>query len=318
MNKVINGDCKDVLKTLGSDSVDCIVTSPPYYQLRDYGVDGQIGLENTVDEYIQNLIEVFRECKRILKSHGSLWIVISDTYNGDKKGITDRLSSELKDSKISKSIGRYRRKTLLAVPSRLEIAMIDDGWILRNEIIWHKPNMMPQSVKDRFSVDFEKILFFTKSEQYYFNQQKEQMITTNIHHLEKGTNTIRKLNRNPDIHPRGSMGVIGGGNSGRRKQDDQTTYPTDGMRNKRCVWKVPTVPSNISHYAMFPKSLIRPIIKAACQKSGLVMDPFCGAGTTGIVAKEEGCNFLGIELNPEYSAIASKRIEDTLVQEKLF
>ena len=242
---IISGDALKVLKTIESNSVDCIITSPPYYQLRDYGVKGQIGLESTVSRYITKLRKVFQECYRVLKNDGTLWIVIGDTYNGDKKGITDRKGQYIGKSSINKTSGRWRRKTLLMVPSRLAIAMIDDGWILRNEIIWHKPNVMPQSMKDRFTIDFEKVLFFTKSEKYYFKQQKEPMKTLDfssprgsegaLYQLNKGLRIAREHNRTVSAKKQDNVG-----NQQYTGFNDRYEVPKDAMRNKRSVWEIPT------------------------------------------------------------------------------
>lgn len=326
--EILTGDSREVLKTLPSESVDCIVTSPPYYQLRDYGVDRQIGLEDSVAEYIANLMIVFTECHRILKKTGTLWIVIADTYNGDKKGITDRLQAEISESRINKTRGRLPRKTLLAIPARLQIAMIDPGWVNRNRNIWWKRNCMTNSAKDKFTPDYEDIQFFTRSERYKFNQLKEPMVTKSKYQAAKGVLLARERDRNDDIRPRGSIGTLGKQNSGRREQDEvgrkdyegfnaRYTYPADGMRNMRCVWDIPTESSPLKHYAMFPRELARRMVLAGSMAGGVVLDPFCGAGTTGIVAKQEGRDFIGIELNPEYAAMAERRIKKTVQQLKL-
>ena len=320
---IINADALEGLKTIESNTVDCIITSPPYYQLRDYGVNGQIGLEDTVDEYIHKLCLVFRECYRVLKPDGTLWIVIGDTYNGDKKGITDRNSQYLGKQAINKSRGRFKRKTLLMVPSRLAIAMIDDGWILRNEIIWHKPNVMPQSVKDRFTIDFEKILFFTKSEKYYFKQQKEPMKTLDfasprgskaaLYQLNKGLRIAKEYNRTVSAKKQDNHG-----NQTYVGFNDRYEAPKDAMRNKRSVWNIPTSSSGLKHYAMFPLSLVEQMIDAGCRTDGVVLDPFCGSGTTLRVAKYKGHPYIGIDINPEYVKMAEERLSNTPIQGSLF
>jgi DNA modification methylase len=238
MDSILCGNSLDVLKTLESNSVDCIITSPPYYQLRKYGDSNEeIGQEDTPLEFIQNLKLIFDQCYRVLKDDGTMFINISDTYVGT--GV--------------KNPNTIKTKSLMGIPSRLEIALIDSGWILRNEIIWHKPNAMPQSVKDRFTVDFEKIFFFTKTGKYHFKQIKELMKTQDL------------------SQPRGSDGVVGQKNSGRRKQDElgKGTYtgfnqrytPTqDGMRNKRTVWSISTEASSLEHFAMYPKELVETML----------------------------------------------------------
>lgn len=304
VNTIINDDVINGLRSLDDNSVDCIITSPPYYQLRNYGVEGQLGLEDTVDEFISKLRKVFLECHRVLKKDGTLWIVIGDSYNGDKKAITDKKLQYIDNKVIHKGLGRYKRKTLLMIPSRLAIAMIDDGWILRNELIWHKPNVMPQSIKDRFTIDFEKILFFTKSEKYYFKQQKEPMVTKNKNEAENGIYIARERNRRLgkeviEAKRKTNLSDVTG-NSTINKYD----MPTDGMRNKRSVWNIPTSKSNINHFAMFPEKLVTHMIDAGCKPGGVVLDPFCGSGTTLKVAKQKGYNYIGIDLNAEYVQIA--------------
>jgi len=319
LNKIHLGDSKELLKLVDTESVDCIITSPPYWQLRDYGVDGQIGLESTVDDYICKLMSVFRECHRVLKSSGTLWIVIGDTYNGDKKGITDSKLHYIGETKINKKSGRYRRKTLLMIPSRLAIAMIDEGWILRNELIWHKPNIMPQSIKDRFTVDFEKIFFFTKSEKYYFQQLKEPMITNDMNsprgskgamfQLNKGLRLLRDYNR--------TVSAKNMNNIAENKKID-LAFSEGGMRNKRAVWKISTEKSNVNHYATFPKKLVQNCMDSGCPRQGIVLDPFSGSGTTAMVAKKSNRNFLGIELNQDYFNTSIQRVHSEHVEYSIY
>lgn len=306
LNMIHNFDALSGLKMLDDESVDCIITSPPYYKLRDYHHDNQLGQESTVHEYIDKLVEIFMECHRVLKSDGTLWVNISDTYNGNKKGKTDKkYNYQMKEqsnlNKKKQSTIRY--KSLLGVPSRFEIAMIDSGWVLRNEIIWHKPNAMPSSAIDRFTIDYEKVFLFTKEPSYTFKQLKEPMKTTDT---------------NP---PRGSKGVLGGVNSGLRKQDklDKGTYtgfnnryepPQDLMRNMRSVWSINTEASNIEHFAMYPKELVERCIDAGCKLGGVVLDPFMGSGTTGIVAKMKNRDYIGFEINKDYCAEANARVNN--------
>lgn len=300
INKIYQGNCLDILKTFEDCSVDCIVTSPPYFNLRDYGIEGQIGLEPTFDEYVNNLCDIFDEGLRVLKEDGSCWVVIGDTYNGDKRGKTDdKYSKEtLEDqTKIRKtkqvSIGR---KSLLQIPSRFAIEMCNRGWILRNEVIWHKPNAMPNSVKDRFNVDYEKLFFFTKNPMYYFNQPKEPMKTTDT------------------SSPRGSKGVLGKVNSGRRV-DANGGLDKELTRIKRSVWSISTKPLKEAHFATFPLDLIEIPVVAGCRENGLVLDPFMGAGTTAVSCILNDRNYIGVEINPEYIDIAKARIDKTLVSE---
>lgn len=297
LDTIINSDSLTALKKMPDNSVDCVVTSPPYYGLRDYGVEGQIGLEETLDQYIDNLNNIFNEVKRVLKDSGSCFIVIGDSYGGSRRGYwrgkTDpNRKNNYFANKIVKTYGA-QDKCLCMVPSRLAIKMIESGWILRNEIIWHKPNVLPCSVKDRYTVDFEKILFFVKNKRYYFNQALEPSLT------------------NDNSSPRGSKGVLGNVNSGRRVYNDRLNHSvsvTKEFRNKRCVWNVSTKPFRDAHFATFPLDLIEPILKSGCPSSGVVLDPFIGSGTTAIAALRLGLNYIGIELNHSYVRLAEARI----------
>lgn len=303
------GDSFTELKKIKSETIDCIITSPPYYQLRKYGdSDMEIGQEKTINDYLDNLENIFMECYRVLKNDGSMFINISDTFVGTGVKYS-------KDNKESYSDYRFRtnpkdiqRKSLIGIPERLMIRLIDNGWILRNKIIWHKPNAMPSSVKDRFTVDYEVVYFFVKNQSYYFNQLQEPMKT-------------RDLSR-----PRGSKGVIGSVNSGLRKQDqignkrytgfnDRYEVKTN-LRNRRSVWSIPTTPSNIEHFAMMPKKLVEKLIEAGCRPEGIVLDPFAGAGTTLLVAKEKDRKYLGIELYQKNVEIIKMRLESKNEEKK--
>lgn len=289
--EIFEGDCLEILKTMENESVDCIITSPPYFQLRDYGHVKQIGLEKTVHEYIEKLNTVFKECKRVLKKGGSLWIVIGDTYCGTVAGVKSAKQS-VADFTFRKDDSRFKKKSLYQVPSRLAIAIQDDGWILRNEIIWYKPNAMPQSMKDRFTVDYEKIYFFVKEPKYYFKQQKEPM---------KTKDTSR---------PRGSHGSFTP-NSGRRIENNiMVEKPL--LRNVRTVWEVPTAPNRLKHYAQFPDELVQRMIDAGCPDDGVVLDPFMGSGTTGVVALNMNRKFIGIEISKQYFNLAKQRLEEVI------
>jgi len=299
INQIITGDSYSVLKKLDSKSVDCIITSPPYYQLRDYGHGQQIGLEDTPSQYVNALMMVFNESMRILKTKGTLFVVIADTYSGWKDGITDRLQvNQMRDANHNvKKRPQLPRKCLMGIPERFLIAMLDNGWIYRNEIIWQKPNVIPSSAKDRFTIDFEKIYFFVKSRHYYFKQQKEIRVTKDISRV------------------RGSNGAIGcQKNSGRRSgsgtQSDAYKIPADGLRNMRSVWKISNSRSQYQHYAMFSPKIVERLLDSGCPEDGTVLDPFIGSGTVAVVAKAKKVNYIGIELNPEYVDIANKRLSE--------
>jgi len=304
-NKIYQGDALETLKTFPDKCIDMAITSPPYYGLRDYGVDGQIGLESTFQEYINKLCDIFDEVKRVLKNDGTCWVVIGDSYGGtaDKGNYVDPKNPLGRNAQSESLTKNVTPKCLLQIPSRFAIEMTNRGWILRNELIWHKPNVIPSSVKDRFTVDYEKIFFFSKSKKYYFEQQKEPMKTNDI---------------NP---PRGSKGVIGQLNSGLRKQDlvGRSDYTgKDLNRNMRCVWEINTQPFSGSHFAVFPEKLVETPIKAGCPIGGVVLDIFMGSGTTGVVAKKLGRNYIGIELNEKYVEMAEKRIAKVFYQERMF
>lgn len=294
---IIVGNALEKMKELKDESIDCIITSPPYWALRDYQTQGQIGHETTIKEYIQNLVDIFNEAKRVLKKDGTCWVNISDTYAGDKIGKTDQKIAYIPNQNIKKKVRELPRKSLCNIPARFSIAMQDNGWILRNEIVWYKPNAMPSSVKDRFTVDFEKIYFFTKNTTYYFNQAKEPM------------------QKNYKEVVRGSKGVLGPLNGGRRAKEQQEPKLIEDnlMRNKRCVWTINTHRSPFEHFATFPKELVETIIEAGCKPSGTVLDMFLGSGTTSFVASAMNRAYVGIEINPEYAEIAKKRMENVQI-----
>lgn len=286
LNKVHNMNCIEGIKLLDDESIDMVITSPPYWGLRDYGVDGQIGQEPTFNEFVNNLCDIFDEIHRVLKPSGTCWVNLGDTYggSGDKKGYKDTKNPTGRNGQ-SKSVNRNApQKCLLQIPSRFSIEMIDRGWILRNEIIWHKPNQMPQPVKDRFTADFEKIFFFTKNKKYYFEQQKEKAKYAGDDRGSRGDN--RRGNK---------MNSISG--------------KTGEYKNKRCVWSINTRPFKEAHFAVYPPELIETPIKAGCPEGGIVLDPFMGSGTTGLIAKELNRQYIGFELNAEYCKLANDRIE---------
>lgn len=308
LNKVYNIDALAGLKKLADASIDCIVTSPPYWQLRDYGHDDQIGLEPDFHDYIDKLVEIFMECHRVLKKTGTMFINISDTYNGDKKAFTDQKRKYLDgNAAIHKPMMKtLSRKTLLNIPSRLAIALTESGWTLRNEIIWEKTNAMPESVKDRFTVDYEKIYFFVKSRFYYFEQVKEKMRTVDLNSPRGSVAQIKQLNKGLRLARQYDRSVSS------MKENihpvEELKVQSDYMRNKRCVWSIPTEASSYEHFAMFPYELASTLISAGCPEHGVVLDPFIGSGTTAIVAKHLNRNFIGFEINPKFIEIAKDRI----------
>lgn len=306
VNKIICGQAAQILERLPDESVDCVMTSPPYWALRDYGVKGQLGLEARFQDYIDKLCALFDEVKRILKKDGTCWVNLGDTY-----ATSSRKDRTLKNRQplLSKAAIRalpsrqpttdLHGKCLVQIPSRFALEMTNRGWILRNEIIWHKPNCMPTSAKDRFTVDFEKLLFFVKSRYYYFAQQFEEL------------RDKERLRRNL-INPQSVRKRVYG--DPRIAAINPSTAEASRLRilakgrNKRCVWTIPTMPFRDKHFAVYPPALIETPIRAGCPKGGIVLDPFIGSGTTALVAKKLGRRFIGIDLNPHYVRMANRRL----------
>jgi site-specific DNA-methyltransferase (adenine-specific) len=244
--------------------------------------------------FIANLVSIFNEARRVLKAAGTLWIVIGDTYGEaaekDKKDPKNPRRNIMQDIPSSS----FRKKCLIQIPSRLGIALYEQGWILRNEIIWHKPNAMPHSVKDRFTVDFEKVLFLSKSEKYFFNQPFECLTESSIRRKEYANNNI-SMNRNATVIRPISVKEMG-----------ERFVPSVG-RNMRTVWTIPTKSYRGDHYAVFPEKLVERMILAGCPDDGTILDPFCGSGTTLSVARKLDRNAIGIEINPKYKEQIEKR-----------
>ena len=262
---MLHGDARDLIHQLPDDTFQCVVTSPPYWGVRDYGIDNQIGAEPDLYQYINHLVDVFREVRRVLRPDGTFWLNIGNTYSSGGRKWRDA------DDKNKGRAMSYRpptppglkKKDLIGVAWLLALECQKDGWYLRNDIIWNKPNCQPESVKDRLTVSHEYLFMFSKSERYYFDQDAIKENTTN-------------------------------GN---------------GQKNKRTVWSINTEPCPEAHFAVFPRALVRPCILAGTRKDDMVLDPFYGAGTVGIVTKELGRKCVGIELNDQYLDIADKRTE---------
>jgi DNA modification methylase len=299
--RVLQGDCREVLKRIPDSSVHCAVTSPPYFGLRDYGKDGQIGLESTPDEYVENMVEVFREVRRVLRDDGTLWLNLGDSYNaagrsghgtrqGYKQG-TNRASATATDT-CRPSVDYLKPKDLIGIPWRVAFALQADGWYLRQDIIWHKPNPMPESVTDRCTKAHEYLFLLSKSERYHFDAAaiKERSVTNDPRrpYTSEGAKQL-------DSRREWKSGQ-------KREGEDFST------RNRRSVWTVTTKPFKGAHFATFPPDLIEPCILAGCPRGGTVLDPFGGAGTTGLVAERLGRVSILIELNEGYCQMARDRI----------
>ena len=300
-NKIINGDCIEVLKGIEDRSVNCCVTSPPYWGLRDYGVDGQLGLEDTPDEYVNKLVMVFRELRRILMDDGTLWLNLGDSYAGNCSQSSNNGRAGYgnpREKIVSRLFDGIKSKDLIGIPWRVAFALQADGWYLRQDIIWHKPNPMPESVTDRCTKSHEYIFLLSKSKNYYYDHEaiKEPSQYYGIDNRSDKGNIRYEGKRTEDT-------------TGKNGQDSFVTI--NETRNKRSVWTVTTKPFSEAHFATFPKDLIRPCIRAGCPVNGIVIDPFMGSGTTACVCIEENRNYLGIELNHKYIKIAENRIGST-------
>lgn len=306
INQIINKDALSGLKELPDNCIDCCVTSPPYYGLRDYGVDGQIGLEKTPEEYIEKLVNVFHEVKRVLKKDGTLWINIGDSYAGSMKGAAQSPDNAInyKQGTNRGTLGKgtlfhqctgCKPKDLIGIPWMLAFALRSDGWYLRQDIIWNKAaNVMPESVQDRCTKAHEYIFLLSKSRKYYFDHKAIAEPTITSDNIVRDRD-VSKLNNTP----------------GRTRMGGLTTNNYE-MRNKRDVWNVPIKPFKGAHFATYPEDLIIDCIRAGCPHDGIVLDPFMGAGTTAVVARKLGRNYVGIELNPASVDLANKRLDEQL------
>ena len=302
---IYQGNCIEVLKNFTDESIDCVVTSPPYWGLRDYETEEQLGLEETPEEFVANLVKLFSEVKRVLKKEGTVWLNLGDSYfsapAGNKDGIPkqnayggreDAAKSMFKASQVKgKKHNTLKQKDLCGIPWRVAFALQADGWYLRQDIIWAKPNPMPESVQDRCTKAHEDIFLLTKSPTYFYDIDaiKEKAVGERW-----GGNKPMNINNSKDkknIH-----------NGLTRKRDMEFE-----MRNKRSVWTITTKPYKEAHFATFPIELPTYCIKAGCPEGGIVLDPFFGSGTTGLAAQEQNRHWVGIELNEEYIEIAKKR-----------
>ena len=314
MNKVYWGDCRDSMRQMKLEGVkvQTCVTSPPYYGLRDYGNDGQIGLEETPQQFIDNLVEVFACVWDILADDGTLWVNLGDSYSSHKdckstsqtfaKGtakeqapVMDKGKSRIRDSRMLKAQG-FKNKDLMGMPWRLAFALQDFGWYLRQDIIWHKPNPMPESVKDRCTKSHEYIFLLSKKPQYYFDYLAIQEPSKDVS-LERAKSSWNpsKINVSIDGPKNESFDTMG----------DRWVKE---MANKRDVWTVNTKSYKGSHFATFPEELIEPMILAGSRVGNIVLDPFFGSGTTGQVSQQLGRKWIGCELNKDYEKLQNERI----------
>lgn len=294
--RIINADVLDGLRSLADESVHCVVTSPPYWGLRDYGVDGQIGREATLDEHIAIMVAVFAEVRRVLRSDGTMWFNYGDAYCSDPKkgratpeqcGKHSYLNGQPNQCRVPPTDG-LKPKDLLLLPARIALALQADGWWVRKEIIWHKPNPMPESVTDRPTSSHEKVYLMTKSEQYAYDAEAV---------------------KEPGVEPeRQRYDRIGGTNGHLVRHSSGGVIGASAQRNLRDVWTIACEPFPEAHFATFPTRLAETCIKAGCPAGGTVLDPFGGSGTTGVVADRLGRDAVLIEINPEYVSIAKRRL----------
>jgi DNA modification methylase len=325
LNKIYTGDCLEHLKVMPPGLFQCCVTSPPYYGLRRYIEDDdpakcfEIGLEETPEAYVQKLVDVFREVRRVMKNDGTLWLNLGDSYNGSNQSggmgvVNNEKYHKTKDVKQigTKRIKGLKPKDLIGIPWMVAFALRADGWWLRQDIIWHKPNPMPESVTDRCTKAHEYIFLLTKSARYYYDAEavKEKQEESSLQRLKRGWNGngMRDYPNGPQNHLKDYMG----------KSDAEIDILRETGANKRSVWTVTTKPFSEAHFATFPEDLIKPCILAGCPEGGTVYDPFMGAGTTALVAHKLHRNFIGSELNPDYVKIADKRLKPYVDQMKLF
>ena len=326
------GNCLEILATMEAESVQCVVTSPPYWGLRDYKMPDQMGLEKTPEAYVAKMVNVFREVRRVLRKDGTLWLNLGDSYaraggwsdnhglDGVPRGESGRaVCGKDADGGSQKLAAGLKPKDLVGIPWRVAFALQADGWWLRSDIIWAKPNPMPESVTDRPTKAHEYLFLLTKSQTYYYDAEAiaEPITESQIgrvradavggssfvargQHSKGGTYKGSSFNR-------GKTSINGNG----RQQSDEARRDCVGLssfRNARSVWTIPTMPFKEAHFATFPEALVKPCILAGSKEGDLILDPFAGSGTVGVVALHHNRRFLGIELNPDYVAMATTRI----------
>lgn len=338
-HQILVGDCIDMMRTLPDQSVQCCVTRRPYFGLRDYGMPDQIGLEETATEFVTRLVQVFREVRRVLRDDGTLWVNKGDTYAsiaggyapGGSAGKHDMVSQSTRGAVLR---GKRRspptdlkQKDLMGIPWRLAFALQDDGWYLRQDIIWHKPNPMPESTRDRCTKSHEYLFLLSKCPRYFYDQDaiREPVALSSVVRLAKdleqqlgsdrvpgkANGPMKAVRSKRDSFKREGakreQAIPGHALGTHRPERKESAYPLD-TRNKRSVWTVPTQGFKGAHFATFPPELIRPCILASAPRGGVVLDPFGGAGTTAVVAMQEDRKSILCELNPEYAAMAERRI----------
>lgn len=312
INKVICGDSLDILQSMPDEGIQCCVTSPPFWGLRDYGVVGQLGLEATPDDYVAKMVEVFREVRRVLKDDGIMFLNLGDTYAASRSyQVPDNKHPNMGDNKGAHKVPPgLKPKDLVGIPWRVAFGLQADGWYLRQDIIWAKPSPMPESVGDRCTKSHEYIFLMTKSAKYYYDAEaiKEPAAGWHDSNFHTGKTAGHQLYR----------AQVGNHRPGRSDGGAACNDPNQEHRNRRSVWTVATQPCAEAHFATFPPALIEPCILAGSRKCDIILDPFMGSGTTGMVAKKHSRRWIGIELNPDYCKMAARRIANTAEQPGLF
>ena len=308
-NIIINRDCLLALRDLPDESVNCCVTSPPYYALRDYGMDAQIGREDNPEEYIRRLVLVFREVRRVLTADGTLWLNIADTYcgTGNKGGYLDPKNPKGRNGQsvsLARRASECKQKDMIGIPWLLAFALRADGWYLRSDIIWCKANPMPESCKDRPSRCYEHVFLLTKSKKYYYDALAiaEPIAEGTAARYKGGRSASSKYAE--EIPGQGKVQKL----NAARAAGTITDADISPVRNARDVWHINTVPYKGGHFAAYPPKLAERCILAGCPRGGVVLDPFFGSGTTGLAAVKNDRRYIGIELNREYCELAKERI----------
>ena len=312
MNEILVGDAIEKLREMPQFSVQCCVTSPPYWGLRDYGIAGQIGLERHPHEYVEKMVAVFREVRRVLRDDGTLWLNLGDSYarNGGESGGENREllhmdGAQRRMTSIPEGSG-LKPKDLVGMPWRVAFALQSDGWFLRSDIIWSKPNPMPESVTDRPTKAHEYLFLMSKGDRYLYDSDaiREPYADATFDRIAYGCDsTEERLQR----HQPGA----------KERKDPKYQKLNAKGRNRRTVWSIPTEPFSEAHFATFPEKLVEPCILAGAPAGAVVLDPFMGAGTVALVALKAGRQFIGVELNPEYAKIAEARIWQEKNQSRL-
>ena len=329
---ILHADALTALRTLPDASAQTCVTSPPYYALRDYATDGQIGLEDSPEKYVARLVEIFREARRVLRDDGTLWVVIGDSFAGSRGGRRDtervcelpngstyKFSRPVSTYDIMRNSGDLQPKNLIGIPWMLAFALRADGWYLRQDIIWHKKNPLPESVRDRCTKAHEYIFLLSKSRHYYYDADaiSEPCAKSTIKRIGRSPCRPDSRKRNADL-PRYGGNKYTAAPAAFYRTKSGNTYNYKPRRNKRSVWPVSTQAYRHAHFATFPPELIRPCILAGSRQGDVVLDPFFGAGTVGVVAVEQGRNYIGIDINAEYCELARKRIANAAQQLNVF